>query len=241
MSSYKVLAAGDTTLVVDFGDQADLQVNAKVLSLARRLGELKLPGVIETIPTIRSLAVCYEPLSVSHAAIQTRIEKLLQESEPLPFHGRTWRVPICYDPELAPDIGHIAEQSGLAPSRVIELHSSVAYHVYMLGFLPGLAYLGDVPAELSLPRRQTPRPKVPAGSVGIAAKMTCIYPRETPCGWHLIGRSPVPLWDLSRETGALLTAGDKVQLRPLSLREYEREFALANSGGSRLEPIGSTP
>jgi KipI family sensor histidine kinase inhibitor len=104
----------------------------------------------------------------------------------------------------------------------------------MLGFLPGLAYLGDVPAELSLPRRESPRAKIPAGSLGIAGTLTCIYPMETPCGWHLIGRSPVALWDKSREKGALLTPGDRVRLKPVSMREYERLLGRAEAGALQV-------
>ncbi len=110
--------------------------------------------------------------------------------------GRHWRLPVCYDASLAPDLGDVAARTGLTPAQVIERHSAPTYHVYMLGFLPGQAYMGDVAAELALPRRPSPRMKIPAGSVAIAMTMTCIFPSETPCGWHLIGRWPVPLWDL---------------------------------------------
>jgi KipI family sensor histidine kinase inhibitor len=120
---------------------------------------------------------------------------------------------------------------------VIERHSAVTYHVYMLGFLPGQAYMGDVPAELALARRESPRLKIPAGSLAIASAMTCIFPMETPCGWHLIGRSPVALWEGGPRPRALLAPGDKVSFAPLSLREYERLLAKAADGTLKIFPL----
>ncbi len=222
MTDYNVLAAGDTALIVDFGNQVDLNVSAKVLALAGRLNALKIDGVIETVPTIRSLSIYYEPLTVSAIWLERQVADILEHLEEAPATGRTCDIPVCYDPELAPDLEWVASQRDLDPAQVIELHSSRTYHVYMLGFLPGLAYLGDLPSELVLPRRTTPRSRVPAGSLGIGGKLTCIYPMATPCGWHLIGRSPISLWDASLTSGALLRAGDKVKFNPVSLSEYRR-------------------
>ena len=222
MTDYNVLAAGDTALVVDFGNQVDLNVSAKVLALAGRLNALKIDGVIETVPTIRSLSIYYEPLTVSAVRLERQVADILEHLEEAPATGRTCDIPVCYDPELAPDLEHVAAQCNLDPDRVIEIHCGRTYHVYMLGFLPGLAYLGDLPPELALPRRTTPRPKIPAGSLGIGGKLTCIYPMATPCGWHLIGRSPISLWDPALTRGALLRAGDKVRFKPISLRQYRR-------------------
>lgn len=222
MIDYNVLAAGDTALVVDFGNQVDLNVSAKVLALAGRLNDLKIDGVIETVPTIRSLSIYYEPLTVSAIWLERKIADILEHLEESPATGRTCDIPVCYDPELAPDLEQVASQCDLNPAQVIEIHSSRTYHVYMIGFLPGLAYLGDLPPELVLPRRTTPRPRIPEGSLGIGGKLTCIYPMATPCGWHLIGRSPMSLWDPTLARGALLRAGDRVRFRPVSLREYWR-------------------
>lgn len=221
MTDYNVLAAGDTALVVDFGNQVDLGISAKVLALAERLNELKISGVIETVPTIRSLSVYYEPLSISPVELERQIGDILDHLDETLATGRTCEIPVCYDPELAPDLEYVAEQCKLSPADVIALHSGQTYHAYMLGFLPGLAYLGDLPEVLHLPRRTTPRPRIPAGSLGIGGKLTCIYPMATPCGWHLIGRSPLSLWDPATK-GALLRAGDKVKFEPMSLRDYKR-------------------
>jgi inhibitor of KinA len=222
MTEYNVLTAGDTALVVDFGNRVDLNVSAKVLALAGRLNELKIDGVIETVPTIRSLSIYYEPLAVSATHLERRIADILEHLEEKPATGQIRNIPVCYEPELAPDLETVAAQCSLSPAQLVELHSSQTYHVYMLGFLPGLAYLGDLPSELILPRRTTPRPKIPEGSLGIGGKLTCIYPMATPCGWHLIGRSPVSLWDPTLTRGALLQAGDKVKFESVSLDEYQR-------------------
>jgi KipI family sensor histidine kinase inhibitor len=222
MHEYRVRPAGDTALVVDFGNRIEIDLSKKVLALARRLDALHLDGVLETVPTIRSLSVYYEPLTIPAAALEGHIVEILDDLRDIAIEGRHWQVPVCYDPEVAPDLHEVAERCKLAVDEVIGLHSSTTYHVYMLGFLPGLAYLGDLPDKLMLPRRTTPRPRIPAGSLGMAGKMTCIFPMATPCGLHLIGRSPAALWDRRLENGAVLTAGDKVRFVPITLREFER-------------------
>lgn len=233
MADYKVMSAGDTALVVDFGNRIEQRISERVVALGQSLSEQKISGISEIVPTIRSLIIYYEPLIASSGALQALIDAtmsglLVQESS-----GRLWQVPICYDPTLALDLTYVADSCGMTPAEVVELHSSIKYHVYMLGFLPGLAYLGDLPDALALPRRESPRLKVPAGSVGIGGKMTCIYPMETPCGWHLIGQSPAALWAQDGHADALLSAGDKVQLQPISLREFEH----LRASGSAPIPI----
>ena len=129
-----------------------------------------------------------------------------------------WRIPACYDPSLSPDLAEVATRTGLTPQQVAERHSAVTYHVYMVGFLPGYPYMGDLPAELALPRRENPRTKVPPGSIAIATTLTAVYTLESPGGWHLIGRTPAPLWDLRRDRPVVLQAGDKVVFRPILAR-----------------------
>src|SRR5215470_20210954 len=221
MPDYKVLPAGDTALVVEFGETVDRRLSTLVLALAQRLSEVRLDGIIETVPTFRSLMIYYDPLVLRDAALVARIDELMQSLKMSDERGRSWSLPACYDTDLAPDLDDVAARTGLMPAQVVERHSALTYHVYMLGFLPGQAYMGDLPAELSLPRRESPRLRIPAGSLAIATTMTCIFPMETPCGWHLIGRSPVRLWERHPHPGALLAPGDKVTFAPVSLREYE--------------------
>jgi inhibitor of KinA len=238
IADYKVLLAGDTALVVEFGEEVDRRISTRVLALARRLNEARLDGIVETVPTFRSLLVHYDPLLLPAAVLMTRIVDLMPGPQTPEEPGRIWRLPACYDARVAPDLDHVAAATGLSPAQVIERHSAITFHVYMLGFLPGQAYMGDVPAELALARRQTPRTRIPAGSLAIAGVMTCIFPLETPCGWHIIGRSPIPLWQRGPRPQALLAPGDKVAFAPVSLREYERLSAQAAAGELRIAPSG---
>jgi inhibitor of KinA len=231
MLPYKILAAGDTALVVEFGDGIDRHLSARVLALAHRVDAMRIDGVVETVPTFRSLLVHFEPLVLPASALIARIGEVMDGLAVAEHVGRVWHLPACYDPSLAPDLADVAARTGLKPAQVIERHAGLTYHVYMLGFLPGQAYMGDLPAELALPRRETPRSRIAAGSVAIAGGMTCIFPMETPCGWHLIGRSPVRLWQAGGGTaGALLAPGDEVVFTPVSLREYEGLVARATEG-----------
>jgi KipI family sensor histidine kinase inhibitor len=237
VTDYRLLPAGDTAVSVEFGDGVDRGLSDLVLALAQRLTEANIAGVVECVPTFRSLMICYDPLLLPYAALSARIAKLVQGLRATETAGRSWRLPVCYDTSVAPDLADVAARTNLTPARVIERHSAATYHVYMLGFLPGQPYLGDVASELALPRRQSPRTKIPAGSVAIAMRMTCIFPAETPCGWHLVGRCPVPLWDLKRGAPKpMLQPGDKVSFAPVSLREYEDLLARAADGKPVVTP-----
>jgi inhibitor of KinA len=236
MSEYRLLPAGDTALVVEFGDRIDRQLSGQVLALARRLDEARIEGVVESVPTFRSLMIHYDPLVLPGAALAARLARLLEDLRSHDSAGRLWRLPVCYDASLAPDLDEVAARTGLSATQVIERHSAATYHVYMLGFLPGQAYMGDVAPELALPRRESPRQKIPAGSLAIATAMTCIFPMETPCGWHLIGRSPIALWMMGPVPGALLAPGDKVGFAPVSLREYDDLSARIADGSYRIAP-----
>jgi KipI family sensor histidine kinase inhibitor len=234
---YKLLDAGDTALVVEFGDSIDRRISATVLALARRVSQIDLDGVVECVPTFRSLMVHYDPLVVTSASLGMRIGELIRGLHVRQDAGRVWQLPACYDPCIAPDLEHVADRTGLSAAQVVECHSATSYHVYMLGFLPGMAYLGDVLPELVLPRLATPRLKVPAGSLGIATTMTCVYPMDTPAGWHLIGRCPVPFLERRPQPTVLLAAGDKVTFTPVSLGEYEQLSAQAAAGTLKILPV----
>jgi KipI family sensor histidine kinase inhibitor len=232
MDGYRLLSAGDTALVVEFGDRIDQRLNAQVLALARHLNEANFDGLIETVPTFRSLMIHFEPLVLPAATLAAHVAELVKKPLPAGDRARFWALPICYDPDFALDLNDAATRLNLSPAQVIERHN----HVYMLGFLPGQAYMGDLAGDLVLPRRATPRAKIPAGSVAIAMSMTCIFPMETPCGWHLIGRSPVPLFELVPSPSPLLAPGDKVRFTPVSRREYEDVAAKIADGTFRPAP-----
>lgn len=164
----------------------------------------------------------YDPLVTSAEPLVAVIREFLAGEAQPPHSARVWRVPACYEEHCAPDLADVARTKGLSISEVVRLHSEVRYHVYMVGFVPGYPYIGDLPAELALPRRTNPRVRVPAGSIAIATQMTAIYPIESPGGWHLIGATPVRLFDPSWERPALLSPGDAVQFEPISWFEYQR-------------------
>jgi len=236
MLEYKVLPAGDTALVVEFGDRIDQRLNAAVLALAHGLDAAQVPGITETIPTFRSLMIHYEPLELTANALIAQIEEQMHNLSASPNVGYVWHLPVCYDPQLAIDLNDVARRTSLTTQQVVERHSAPIYHVYMLGFLPGQAYMGEVAAELALDRLETPRMRIPAGSLAIASTMSCVFPLETPCGWHVIGRCPIPLWDHGRAT-ALFAPGDKVRFTPVSIREFETLVTGVSEGALKLEPI----
>jgi len=236
MVEYRVLPAGDTALVIEFGDRIDRELSTIVLSLAQALDAQRIAGIVETVPTFRSLMIHYEPLALPAAALVARIDEEMRKLSAGKVAGRLWRLPACYDPQLGIDLEDVAARCALTTAQVVERHGATVYHVYMLGFLPGQAYLGEVAPELALDRLETPRSKIPAGSVAIAAAMCCVFPQETPCGWRIIGRCPVPLWDAAGAR-ALLAPGDRVAFTPISAREYEAFSAAAAEGRLRVEPV----
>jgi inhibitor of KinA len=211
----RFLSAGDRALVVEFGDHIDRALSEEVLRLDAIIRSKRPDGVVETVPTFRSLLVHYDPLTTSRATLEAAIKGLLGREAGARSSAVLWHVPVCYEGEFAPDLAEVAQLTGLTPSDVVSLHSSTRYHVYMLGFLPGFPYLGDLPEKLALPRRADPRLRVPAGSISIATSLTAIYPYESPGGWHLIGATPIRLFDAERPRPALLAPGDAVMFEPI--------------------------
>ena len=212
--SFRILDAGDAALTIEFGSIIDpallAEVNALDAAVLRRKQAGELPGVIETMPTFRSLTVFFDPLVTDRDAVLATLQPLIAAAEHgSTTDGRHWRLPVCYEGEAAPDLAEVAGAIGIGEDEVVALHSGAEYLVYMIGFLPGFPFMGDLPAPLRLPRRAQPRVRVPAGSVAIATGLTAIYPWESPGGWHLLGRCPVPLFDARRTSPSLLAAGDR--------------------------------
>ncbi len=206
----RFLSSGDTALIVEFGRSVDRTLNERVLELDAAVRAAQPPGVVETIPTFRSLMVVYDPLVTRAAEVRSALAALLNTSRAAVVAGRRWRVPVCYEGDLAPDLEAVAKTTGLSLGEVVALHTTPVHHVYMIGFVAGLPYLGDLPTALALPRRASPRVRLPAGSVAIAMGLTVIYPVESPGGWHLIGNTPVTLFDPGRMPPALMAPGDQV-------------------------------
>lgn len=216
----RFLPAGDTAVIVEFGDRIERALSERVLWLSQRIGAMTIEGVVETVPTFRSLAVHYDPRLTSAARLVPAIEALLHEPVGVSLPGRLWHVPACYDARCAPDLADVAARTGLTTDEVVRLHAGTLFHVYMVGFMPGLPYMGDLPADLVLPRRKDPRVRVPAGSLATAMGLSVIYPLESPGGWHLIGATPIRLFDAGWGRPALLAPGDAVRFEPIAWREF---------------------
>ena len=216
----RFLSVGDRALAVELGNGIDRRLSQSVLRLDRAIRAASVPGVVETVPTFRSLLVHYDPLLTSRAELETAIAPLVWSGDTGDTCARQWRIPVCYQGEHAPDLVEVARLTGYRPAEIVAMHSGIRWHVYMLGFLPGFPYLGDLPPELALPRRADPRVRVPAGSVSIATTLTAIYPYESPGGWHLIGATPIRLFDPARTPPALLAAGDAVLFDPIDTETF---------------------
>jgi inhibitor of KinA len=230
-----LLACGDTALIVEFGDTIDRALSETVLRLQARVQRAGLAGVLETVPTFRSLMIHYDPTATSATDLGREVLALAHTTDAVTQRRRTWQVPVCYEPDYAPDLAEVAASTGLSPEAVVNLHLSVRYHVYMIGFLPGFPYMGDLPAQLVLPRRKDPRVRIPVGAVAIANAVTGIYPVESPGGWHLIGRTPVRMFDVRSRSPSLLAPGDAVAFTPISSATYEQILAASKAGEYRLD------
>jgi KipI family sensor histidine kinase inhibitor len=220
----RVLHAGESCLVVEFGDAIDLEVNARVQALRKKIESNPFPGFIDTVPAYRSLAVCFDALKSSQA---DQLEKLLLDmsGDLLTERGGDEElliVPTCYEDEFAPDLDRVAEHAGISADEVTRRHSSLDCYCYMLGFVPGYSYLGGMDPSLETPRLEEPREKIPAGSVAIGGKQTGIYPIDSPGGWNLIGMTPLRMFDPNRTPAIFLNAGMWVRFVPIDTVEFAR-------------------
>jgi KipI family sensor histidine kinase inhibitor len=222
----------ESALLADFGPQYGKDLSLAILDLCELLMASALPGLKESIPALSTLTLFYDPLLLPRERIVREVQRLCETCGAAPDRGRTWDIPVVYGGQSGADLGDVARLAGLTEEETVALHTGSVYHVYMLGFLPGFAYLGDLPEKLKLPRRATPRARVPAGSVAIAADMTAIYPLESPGGWHLIGRTPFLPWEMNRRQEPLLRPGDRVRFKRVSAAEAGewRERAGAGPG-----------
>ena len=220
--SARYLPFGDSALVVEFGRIISRAANQKVVALNYALKKAAIEGVGELVPTYRSLLVCYDPLKIGFERLVSAVKDIEKNLDATRTQkdARKIVVPVVYGEEYGPDLACVAETHGLTEEEAIKKHTGTEYRVYMIGFVAGFPYLGEVADEIATPRLETPRLKVPAGSVGIAGKQTGIYPREAPGGWRIIGRTSIKLFDPKLEPPALLSPGDTVRFRPISEEEY---------------------
>ena len=227
------LPAGDQALVVELGDAIDADVNRRVHDLAQRIEAGDTPGVVDLIPTYRSLLVQYDATRTSLAALKGALLRLCRDTGQQPLERpRVVHIPTLYGGDYGPDLRFVAERGGMTTDEVVRVHSEAEYLVHMMGFTPGFPYLGGLDERLATPRLSTPRQEIPAGTVGIAEGQTGVYPFASPGGWRLIGRTPLVMFDPVREPPSLLAAGDYVRFAPL---EGEEEYAVVGGQVERGE------
>lgn len=216
---------GDSAVILEFGNKINRETNEKVLAATQLLRSDPFQGMIEVVPAYTTLTVHYDLLQVrSSFPYETICREINSRLEKAPFRrpskGRIIRIPVCYDKKFAVDLSFVAEFNGLSEKDVIDIHSSTTYDVYFLGFSPGFPFLGGMNEKIATPRKDSPLAKILKGSVGIAGGQTGIYPLETPGGWQIIGRTPMPLLYLDQTHPTLLQPGDQVEFYPISCEEF---------------------
>jgi KipI family sensor histidine kinase inhibitor len=219
----KFAPAGDGAVSIELGDEISLALNTRVRALEYLLQQGAVRGVTETVPAYSALLVYYDPLVLGYDQLCTSVAGLegRLESATLP-PARVVELPCCYDDaELAFDLEDAAGRLGVAPRELVSLHAAASYHVYFIGFTPGLPYM-MLPERLRIPRRDTPRTNLAPGSVGLGGSQCCIYSVESPGGYWIIGRTPLRLYDPEVEDPVLLRPGDTVRFRPIDRAEYDR-------------------
>ena len=205
-TKLKTHPLGDAALYAELGTRLDTALNTRAIALAAALKKRR--DVRQAIAGYASVTVHFDPDQTTHEALAAAIKRLASKRPPMAEPGRLHRIPVVYD---GPDMEAVAAILGLPPAKIAELHTKPIYRVFLVGFVPGWAYLGPLPEELELPRRQVPRTQVPAGSVALAGRQTGIYPLPTPGGWHLIGRTSVRLFLPDSDPPCLFRAGDRVK------------------------------
>ncbi len=227
----RVSRLGEETWLVEFEPRLDEEINQRVLQLAADIGAARIPGVRDIVPAVASLAVHTDGDGVDERALEDWLSRLAAKSPIDAVPPVRHEIPACYEAPYGPDLAEVASLCRCREQDVIEWHAARDYRVFMIGFLPGFPYLGLLDSRLALPRRVTPRLAVPAGSIGVAGRQTGIYPSTSPGGWHIIGRTPLALFNPEWHPPARLSAGDRVHFVPIGAREFAS--VSAEAGGTR--------
>jgi inhibitor of KinA len=225
---HTIFPLGDSALTVDFGNRIDEALNKRVLYLFGKMQKLS-PHIIDVVAAYSSLTFYYDVSALrstgqpAFEAVKKMIEPFLREGQDTTdsFQSRSIRIPVCYAKAFALDIDELAEQKSLSVTDVVHLHTAKTYRVYMIGFLPGFAYMGSVDERIATPRKTQPRTAVPAGSIGIAGEQTGIYPLASPGGWNIVGRTPVKLFAAEKQEPVLLQTGDEITFYSITEDEFE--------------------
>ncbi|BDS09396.1 5-oxoprolinase subunit PxpB [Aureispira anguillae] len=215
---------GNQAILVEFAAQINPNVNRQVMALNAYLNNASLEGVKASIPAYNSLTILYDPKFLSFEVLRKHILEWTPTHSLSSTSTNTKKIvlPVCYEPPFALDMDWVLRHTGLSKQTLIDFHSQAPFQVYMLGFLPGFAYLGKVPLALACPRKPTPRLKIPKGAVGLAGQQTGIYPSSSPGGWQIIGQTPIPVFNPDQKQPFLLHPGDLVQFKAISSRTFEQ-------------------
>lgn len=223
MTDVRVAAAGDCAWLIELPDRLDAAVNARAIAIADSIECARLPSVTDIVVGFRTVMVHVDPFGDRPDDLATRLQSLAAAPAGVaPPQGPLVRVPVCYDTPYALDLDDVAAFGGCTPDEVVALHVAQEYRVYVVGFVPGFAYMARVDPRLAVPRRSSPRLKVPAGSVAVAAGQTGVYPAPTPGGWHVIGRTPIKPYDPGRDEPFLFRPGCRVRFHQIGGAEYRR-------------------
>ena len=222
-NKIKLLTAGDSSILLQFGNTIDPAINRKIAATVQLMREQHINGVTDVIPAFCSLLINYDPRVISYEQIKRRMEALVKiDVTAGDTRKRVFEIPVCYGGEYGPDIRNIADHAGLSVEEVIQIHTSRDYLIYMLGSLLGFTYLGGLDERIHTPRLANPRIRIPAGSVGIGGSQTGIYPMDSPGGWQLMGMTPVKTYDPDREVPILVEAGDYIRFVAIDEDEFHR-------------------
>ena len=236
MADVRFLLTGDTSVCVEFGNEISEPINAQIRAFNIALSNSSIPGIVETVPTYRSLMVHYDPEVIRCAPLMDELKGLLGQLDKIVIPpSEVLEIPVLYGGEMGPDLPFVAEHAGKTEEEVIKIHTSTEYLIYMLGFTPGFTYLGGMSDEIATPRLKTPRVKIPAGSVGIAGSQTGVYPIDSPGGWQLIGRTPVRMYDAGRATPILPQAGQYIKFYAIDQAEFDKIAAQEAAEGYQVK------
>lgn len=219
---YRIVPLADQGVLIDCGETIDIEVNRWIDAAARAVRDAGIAGIVGIVPTYRSLALEYDSVVVTQAALIECLERLLAGLSVTPRPSRRWLVPVAYGDGFGADFEDFRRRHALARDELIALHTAPDYRVFMIGFLPGFAYLGGLDARLHTPRRDSPRTRTPAGSVSVGGQQTAVSSVEAPSGWHLLGRTPLRTFDPGREPPMFIEAGDIVRFVPVDAAEFTR-------------------
>jgi len=231
MADVRFLLAGDTAITVEFGNEISADINTQIRAFNIALNQAGISGIVETVPTYRSIMVHYDPYIVSYDKLVEQLKAVLGKISDIVIPpAEVLEIPVLYGGEAGPDIENVAAHNNKTVEEVIAIHTSTEYLIYMLGFTPGFTYLGGMSNEIATPRLKTPRVLIPAGSVGIANAQTGVYPIDSPGGWQLIGRTPVKMYDPDRDEPILPQAGQFIKFYAIDQAEYDRIAKEAEAG-----------